>query len=224
MSHDLLIKYGPEKYMRRLLEHGEVYMNTLVSYRGNEHDAERHDPYEGLERIMQMKGAKLTRKNSVTGKDEEVALLTGGIGRIRNSDLDNINVYCMFHFVIPFDEDVSLGEVVDPRVWSGFGDAAVVIGDAADFVTRVKNEAHRRGLSHWRSSVEYVDMSKRHDEVGPFVKDLAFSHQQELRIAVFDHTAELRPITVRIGNIADIACLVPARDVGKISVQSYAST
>ncbi len=102
---------------------------------------------------------------------------------------------------------------------------AVVIGDAADFVTRVKKEAHRRGLSHWRSSVEYVDMSKRHDEVGPFVKDLAYSHQKELRIAVFDNkTAEPGPITLNIGSIADIAHLVPACDVRKIMVHSCAST
>jgi len=210
--------------MKRLLEHGEVYMNTLASYRGNEHDTERHDPFEGLERIMQMKGAKLSRKNSATGNNEEVALLTGGIGRIKNSNLDKINVYCVFHFAIPFDENVPLGEVVDQRVWSGFGDTAVVIGDAAEFITRVKNEAHRCGLSHWRSSVEYVDMSKRHDEVGPFVKDLAFAHQQELRIAVFDETAEPGPIKVKIGNIADIACLVPADEIGKITVQSCATT
>ncbi len=223
MSHDLLIKFGPKKYMKRLLEHGEVYMNTLASYRGNEHDTERHDPYEGLERIMQMKGAKLSRKCSITGKSEAVALITGGIGRIKNSNLDKVNIYCVFHFAIPFDENVPLGEVVDQRVWSGFGDTAVVIGDAAEFVTRVKNEAHRRGLSHLRSSVEYVDMSERHDEVGPFVKDLAFAHQHELRIAVFDKTAEPGPITVKIGNIADIACLVPADDIGKMTVQSCAS-
>ncbi len=210
--------------MKRLLEFGEVYMNTLASYRGNENDTERHDPYEGLERIMQMKGAKLRRKSSVTGMSEEVALLTGGIGRIKNSNLDKINVYCMFHVVIPFDEDVPLGEVVDERVWTGFGDTAVVIGDAVEFVTRVKNECHRRGLNHWRSKVEYVDMSKRHDEVGPFVKDLAFAHQQELRIAVFDKTAEPGPIKVKIGNLTDIVCLVPAHDIGKITVQSCAST
>ncbi len=173
---------------------------------------------------MQMKGSKLTRKNSVTGNNDEVALLTGGIGRIKNSNLDKTNVYCMFHAVIPFDEDVRLGEVVDERVWGGFGDTAVVIGDAVDFVTRVKNEAHRRGLSHWRSRVEYVDMSKRHDEVGPFVKDLAFSHQQELRIVLFDKVAEPGAITLNIGDIADIACLVPAQDVGKITVQSCANT
>lgn len=224
MSHDLLIKFGPEKYMQRLLEQGELYMNTLASYRGNEHDLERHDPNEGLERIMQMKGAKLTRKNSVTGRDEEIALLTGGVGRIKNSNFDKTNVYCMFHFVIPFDEDVPLGEVVDERVWRGFGDTAVIIGDAVDFVTRVKEEAHYRGLSHWRSSVDYVDMSKRHDEVGPFVKDLAFSHQNELRIAVFDKAAEPGPLSLSLGSIADIAYLVPACDVGRITVQSCANT
>ncbi|MDQ2070339.1 hypothetical protein [Natronospira bacteriovora] len=224
MSHDLLIKFGAEKYMQRFLEQGELYMNTLASYRGNEHDSERHDPNEGLERILQMKGAKITRKCSDAGRGEEIARLTGGVGRIKNSNLDKINVYCMFHFVIPFDENVPLGEVVDERVWRGFGDTAVIIGDAADFVSRVKDEAHRRGLSHWRSSVEYVDMNKRHDEVGPFVKDLAYSHQHELRIAVFDEATNPGPLSLSLGSIADIACLVPASDVGRITVQSCANT
>lgn len=224
MSHDLLIKLGSRAHMERLLEHGEVYMNTLASYRGNELDAERHDPYEGLARIMQMEGAKLSRKNPVTGKNEEIALLTRGIGRMKNKNLDKINVYCVFHFAIPFDEDIPLGEVADQRVWSGLGDTAVIIGDAEEFVTRVKNEAHRRELSHWRSKVEYVDMSKRHDKVGPFIKDLAFAHQQELRIAVFGKTAEPGPVKAMIGNIEDIARLVPADDIGKITVQSCAIT
>lgn len=209
--------------MERLLHEGEVYMNTLAYYRDEEKNRERHDPNEGIERILQLKGAVL-KQNNRDGKSKVIATLTNGVGRIKNSNLDKIAIYSMFHFVIPDEQVVELSEVVDERILQGFGDTAVTIYDAVDFATKVKNVALKRGMVHSRHRVEYVDMSARHDEeVGPFLKDLTFAHQKELRIAVINRVSGPRPIILNIGSIKDIACLVPAQDVRKITIESCVS-
>ena len=223
-GHDLLIKFGSERDMSRLFNHGEVFMNTLAYHRGNESDIERHDPNEGLERIMQIRGATLYKKNRVSGENQKVALITSGIGRIKNSNLDKLNVFCMFRCAIPLNEEVALSKVVNERVMNGFGDTAVIIADAAEFVTRVKNEALQRGLFHSRKLVDYVNLKQWDNEVGPFVKGEEFSHQQELRIAIFDKKAKTGPLCLSIGSISDIAFLVPVKDLLEYSVKSCTAT
>lgn len=223
MNYHILIKFGAREHMERLLNEGEVYMNTLAYYRDEEKNCEKNDPNEGIKKILQMNGALLKRKNPENGKHETIATLTNCIGRIKNSNLDKVAVYCLFHLLIPDEKEIELNAFVDERLVQGFGDTAVIIYDAAEFVTRVRNAALMRGLAHGRRPVEYVDMSTRDGEVGPFMKDISFSHQKELRIAVFDKETEPGPITLNIGCLKDIACLIPAQDVAELTVESCAS-
>jgi hypothetical protein len=71
--------------------------------------------------------------------------------------------------------------------------------------------------------VGYVDFSKDDFEVGPFVKDQAFAHQNELRIAV--HTCENSStfIELEIGSLEDIAFMEPAGELDEISIQDKAN-
>ena len=219
MGTVVLIKFGQRTHMEQLFREGVVYMDTLASHRRREADKERHDPYEGVERIMQMKGAKLKKKNSVTDEFNEIATLTGGVGCIRNRNLDKLNVFCLSHFIVPEDKGIKFGEVVGENVLNGFGDTAVVIYDSKSFVTRVKETAIEQGYRHMRGLVKYEDLSIHHGEVGPFVKDLRFCHQQELRILIFDPKSEPGPLYLRIGNLEDIAFLIPANDINLLTIE-----
>jgi hypothetical protein len=218
MTVDVFIKFGDRQHMERLVQQGELYLNTLAHYRAGELGAERLDPNEGLERVLQMKGARLMKASPDSGASDEVALFTGGIARVMNSNLDKINVYCMFHYVLPDDDSVYLRDVVDERVWRGFGDTAVIIADAAAFVTRVKAAAKQRGLEHWRRKVSYVNLKLRNVEIGPFLKDEAYAHQSELRIAVFNPRSESAPLALTIGDISDLSWIIPASEIPSVSV------
>lgn len=114
---------------------------------------------------------------------------------------------------------IEFNELVDERVLKGFGDTAVLIHDAVDFVTRVKNAVLKRELIHARKAVEYVNIKTRHGEVDIFEKDLSFSYQRELRIAAIDQEAEPSPITLNIDSITDIACLMPSKDIAELSFE-----
>lgn len=208
--------------MKSLFKNGVIYMNTLEFYRTLEAHDERRDINEGVERVRNLRGGALKRKNKETGALEEIAQLTHSRVRELNSNLQNLNVFCLYYLKsgLPIK---NLGEEISEKTKLGFGDYAVVIADAGTFVTRVKQTAIKKGYKHFRRLVEYVDFSKDDFEVGPFVKDQTFAHQCELRIAV--HTGENSGsfIELEIGSLEDIAIMVPADELDELSIQDKAN-
>ncbi|MFT6985568.1 MAG: hypothetical protein ACJAT7_001378 [Psychromonas sp.] len=215
MDNYFLIKFGAFEHMKLLLDTGEIYMDVLSSYRKNEYNEQRHDPHDGIERMMQLKGAQLSTKNKETGISEVVGTFNDGLGIITNNNIDNLNVFCIYHLPINVSEEVTLGDSIDNQVLTGFGNTAVFINDSETFLSRIKDSAIMHGYKFIPSLVKYVDIKERHDEVGPFIKDLEFSHQQELRIGVFNSDSGSMPIKLMIGNISDIATLVSTEDLSK---------
>lgn len=205
--------------MKALFDYGEIYMNTLEFYRNLEDHDERKDVNEGVVRVQNHRGGILKLKNSATGTFEEVAQLTHTRIRERNSTIQNLHVYCLYYFKAEMPIK-SLGTLIAKRTQHGFGDYAVLVVDAAEFVTRVKKAAIDKGYHHYRSLVKYVDFSQEEIDVGPFVKDQAFSHQSELRIAV--HTGENNGLATKleIGSLKDIAVMVPSGSLDDISLSS----
>lgn len=203
--------------MLSLFEDGIIYMNTLEFYRTLECDDERRDINEGTERVRNQRGGVLKRKNPETGAFEEIAQLTHSRIRELNSNLQNLNIFCAY-YLKPDIPVKSLGKAMSERTKLGFGDYAVVVTDAEEFVTRVKEAAVEKGYKHFRSLVEYVDFSQDNFEVGPFVKDQAFAHQNELRIAV--HTSENggSAIKLEIGSLKDIAFMVSTDTLDEIKI------
>lgn len=203
--------------MKSLFEDGVIYMNTLEFYRTLEAHDERRDVNEGAERVRNHRGGFLKRKNPETGALEKVAQLTHSRIRELNSNLRSLNVYCS-HYLKADMPIKGLGADMSQRVKLGFGDYAVVIVDAREFVTRVKRAAINKGYKHFRSLVNYVDFSQCYVEAGPFVKDLCFSHQSELRIAVHTGRNSDSEITLEIGSLKDIAVMVPSIALDEISI------
>jgi len=219
MAVHILIKFGALNHMERLLYEGEVYMNTLEYFRDEEKSQERGDPNEGITKIVPIKNGLLKQKSHDDGKEKTIATITNGIVRFKNSNLDKFAVFCLYHWEIPNDKKAKIKEFIDERLLNNFGDTAVVIHDTADFLSRIEKAAQKRGLTHIRKRVDYVDMSLRQDEVGPFIKDISFSYQKELRVAVFDENSGPRPVVLNIGSLKDIACLMPAKEVVELSIE-----
>ena len=208
--------------MQSLFEDGVIYMNTLEFYRTLEAHDERRDVNEGAQRVQNRRGGVLKRKSPETGAFEEIAHLTHSRIRELNSNLQNLNVFCSYY--VKTDMPISsLGATISERAKLGFGDYAVVVADAGEFVTRIKQAAKAKGYKHFRSLVKYVDFSQDDFEVGPFVKDQAFSHQNELRIAVHTGKNSGSAIKLEIGSLEDIAVMVPADALDDISIQDEAN-
>lgn len=219
---ELIIKLGSHKNMRSLFEDGVIYMNTLEFYRTLEADDERRDVNEGAERVRNCRGGTLKLKNPEIGGFEEIAQLTHSRIRELNSNLQNLNVFCSYYLKVEMPIR-NLGTAISERAKFGFGEYAVVVADAGEFVTRIKQAAVAKGYKHFRRLVKYVDFSQDDFEVGPFVKDHIFAHQNELRIAVFTGENTGAAIQLEIGSLEDIAIMVPAKALDEISIQDKAS-
>lgn len=192
-------------------------MNTLDFYRTLEGHDERSDVNEGAVRIENREGGVLRWQNPKSGMLEDVAELTNSRIRELNSNIQNLNVYCIYYLKARMPIE-NFGAIIPQRTKVGFGEYAVVIVDTGEFVTRVKKAAIDKGYRHFRSLVKYEDFSKENLEVGPFVKDQAFSHQSELRIAVYTGENSGAPIKFEIGSIEDIAVMVPSGELEGMSL------
>jgi hypothetical protein len=219
---ELIIKLGAHEHMRSLFEDGVIYMNALEFYRTLDADDERRDVNEGAERVRNRRGGILKRKNPENGAFEEIAQLTHSRIRELNSNLQNLNVFCSYYFKADMPIK-NLGKAISERAKLGFGEYAVVVADAGEFVTRIKQAAVAKGYKHFRSLVKYVDFSHDDFEVGPFVKDQIFAHQNELRIAVYTGENTGAAIQLEIGSLEDIAIMVPAEALDEISLQEKAN-
>lgn len=202
-------------------------MKNLAYYRQEEikDDLERYDPNDGLESIKQIAtGSHMWLKDKNTGDYKNIATINKGLCRIKNSNLDMVNVYCMFYLSIPDSvKQTFLDEYIDKRLLkpSDNWNTAIIIYDPQEFVTRVKDKANEKGLSHDRKLVEYKDLSSFSGEVGPFIKGLEYQHQSELRIVVFDKSVsnlDGKDKKLHIGSIEDIALKVDLSDLGKFCI------
>lgn len=223
LEHKIVIKFGCAENMKKLHDKGEIFMNTLQCYRKEEVGVERHDPNDGVVEMYNMRGARILRRDRVTGAEIEVATITKGVGRVTGENIDNLNVYCLFSVSIPLDKQVRFSEIIDKRLLSSFGDTAVVISDPMDFLTRIKNHSNGDGYVHARKHVEYRDLNGYHGKIGPFIKDLSYDHQKELRIAIHREKPETPELMFSVGSIEDISCMLPTKDLGDVYLESIAS-
>lgn len=203
--------------MKALFEDGLLYMNTLEFYRTLEAHDERSDVNEGALYVSNKTGGALHWKNPKTGTHEEIAKLTHSRIRELNSNIQNLNVFCLYYLKSKMPIE-NFGAIIPKRTKVGFGEYAVIVADAEEFVTRVKEASLNKGYRYFRSLVKYEDFSKEELAVGPFVKDRAFSHQSELRIAVHTGKTDGSAIKLEIGSLADIAVLVPSGELDGMSL------
>lgn len=214
---EILIKLGEYQYMKDLVDDGVVFLNTLEFFRTLEEEGERKDVNEGAVRVRNYSGGFLKIKDSEAGMYEEVAKLNHTQVRESSSNIQNLNVYCLYYVntKVPLP---SLGALMEFRVKNGFGQFAVIITDPGAFVTRIKDAVLAKGYKHFRSIVNYVDLTVDNVEVGPFVKHHEFSYQNELRIAVHTGNELDEAIRLEIGSIKDIAVIVPAELLDEIFI------
>jgi len=214
---ELIINLGKYDYMKELVEKGLLYLNTLEFYRKLENDDERRDLNEGAVKVCNLQGGVLYIKDSETDEFKTVAQLTKSTIRELNSNIQNLNVYCLYYLKSQMPIK-NISALISSQVKLGFGDHAVIILDAPEFVTRIKRAAIKKGYKHYRGLVKYVDLSAEEVEVGPFVKDQSFSHQSELRVAVYTGINDGNAIKLKLGSLQDIAIIMPTNSLDALSI------
>lgn len=207
----LFVKVGNQTHMEKLFHDGEVFCKTLKYFTEAEEENLRHDKHEGASYMTQMK------KFEVFTEDGKTLIGTGDSGQLyfHHSRYQG-NVFCLYGVetntlsfetgkIRPFNLDIS---------GVNFGDFAVVILNPGQFVNRVKREVEAKGLTFQYGAVDYYDEYTYQGELSPFHKSKKYVLQKEIRFWIPNALNE--DLTVKIGNISDIARLLSKRDLMKL--------
>lgn len=196
----LLIKIGAEDHMTRLLEQGEVYLNTVEKMREYDTTTGRGDPTEGRA-FLQNYPAGTLEFDFMKGCPVRYERLT--VAQIPTFPLGNL--YCLYSF--GRHHTVGLSEfMLDPRC-ANFGTHFVIIKHLPKFFTRMEQALTTAGLEYDHGLVKYYDEQTYSGNLSVFYKPKTFAYQQELRFHVQTTLGE--PLILQLGSLVDIAEIHP---------------
>lgn len=214
--HEFLIKFGEKNYMDRLINQGEVFLNNVGYFTKLETDQQRGDINEGVTRLWPLSKGSVSIKND-NGELKQVATFTSGTARERSQNLENANLFCLYHLRAPINQDLKLSVHIPQKSWSGFGDTAVIINEPNEFLDRLATAAKSKGYEVTKKFIDYKDLSSHHGILDPFIKDKQYSHQQEFRVLLWripvKNTAE--SITFELGDLSDICISLDTKTIKK---------
>ena len=199
----ILAKIGKKEYLERLLEYGEVYMNSIVFFR-NHSNPEIGDSYEGA---LYVKNGQVCRfrKNLDFEKVFCVMDLKGLLPKRmsfwkHNNYIDEMVVRFAFNLLNGFlpNEDLFV----------------VVIKDVQEFNIRFK-KACKRTKVHFldnRPVVYYDEFDiKPNVALSSFMKRLKYQKQHEVRYLVYN--LNVKPLKLYLGSLCDIAYISNVNDL-----------
>lgn len=203
----LLVKIGKKEHMERLIENGEVYMNTTKYYRDKSDNNEIRDEFEGVLYIENGKPLKY-REN-----------------------LDNEKLFCLWninnekpiyeeliHSVI-YDKELNQTKIaLDLRKLSGFTDNEdpymVVIYNVKEFNNRFKKACKELNVEFVDNRIVsyYDELTIKPDRIiTPYMKRKKYQKQQEVRFLVMKD--DNNPLIVTLGSLKDIACIHNVKEI-----------
>ena len=203
----LLVKIGKKEHMERLIENGEVYMNTTKYFRDKSDNNEIRDEFEGVLYIENGKPLKY-REN-----------------------LDNEKLFCLWninnekpiyeeliHSVI-YDKELNQTKIaLDFRKLSGFTDNEdpymVVIYNVKEFNNRFKKACKELNAEFVDNRIVsyYDELTIKPDRIiTPYMKREKYKKQQEVRYLILKDNNG--PLTLSLGSLKDIACIHKVKDM-----------
>lgn len=217
MPNTILCKFGRKTDMESLFNDGELYLQTLETFRNLEHN-ERGDKYEGSVSMRSDKNGKITLVNKETGDSFKLDMTDSKVIE-RHSEVSGLHIYCLYCLTFEEHEGMQLGQRIEDGIVSGFGDYSVVILDAYTFMEKVKAAVEELGFELLSRKVNYIELKDYSGKMGPFTKDQSFAHQNEFRIVLMGKGRPEGPLKFSIGSLEDIALIGPSKGIKNLQVE-----
>ena len=187
------VKFGQKEHLEALLNDGVIYMNNIDYFRKYEESQPEHmrgDRYECFDFISQHNTIIFLGETDLT--IEDIAVF---------EDRESYRGYLWSMYAIFSDHSC-----FDSRMFD-FGEYAVIIQDAKEFITRVQNYCKEKQLEPKCSHVKYYEEKTEQGRLNPFMKREKYSYQKEARIYIQSANPQEKLI-LNIGCLRDIAFLV----------------
>lgn len=197
-----LIKFGNLEHLQQLQDEGILYLNNLPYFWNIEDEELRGDPFDCAVQVIQ--GPKVTM---IMPDGNEVTICTDYTARIRPSEPEKINIFCMYA-LRPLIEGAFPVDEKNKR----FGDHALILMNRDAFIQRLESSLKSQMIVGDADLVEYVN-DQHAGKLGPFRKFNRFSYQYEWRLVCYDGPGESR--IIRISSIRDISVILPTDEVNR---------
>lgn len=232
----LLVKvFDKEEYADAFINKGEIYCQTLKSFKEIEDSGVRGDMYEAASSWHQPDQISLVityKDDAGVDKSFPISDLSGPV--ITQLDrYNNLNLYCMYAVKIPdFTEHYETEEERDAaarRINSmlkekttlndeilSLGEYAVVIYRVNDFIDKFENAANKRKYQYHHASVRYFEpdnfSGNFNDLVAVFRKRNIYEYQSEYRFA-FATEEPIGAKLLHLGSLEGMAVKIPTRSI-----------
>lgn len=209
VSIKFLVKFGSEENIKNLFEKGEIYMNTIKTFK--EYDKQGiGDKYEGVVKIHNSNNSILTLKfpnNPLTINPTKLQFwesYTGHIGNIYST-------YAISDLLVRRKSE----HRIDKRMQI-FGSHCVIIKDVMGFFEKIFKVLQEQKIEYSHNIVTYRDFNKLNNKISLFDKSHLFSYQKEHRIIAM--TNDDAPLKFEIGSIESFAEIYTSREFIKNSI------
>lgn len=213
MSNELfgfLLKYGEKEHLEEFLN-GKIYLKNINYFKSNGKDTiGRLDTNENINYVCNapyFKGKLLV-------DNVEIMDIDGMTLYLPDKDKDKFTHMTSFSLV-EINNSVGKHSLIDERMGK-FGDYVVIITDVNEFQQKLngacKNSEKISKLS--MDKIKYIDKKTFHGEVNLFYKFDNLAWQKEYRIAVRSNNFTDDHVYINIGDINDIAKLIPVDKLG----------
>jgi hypothetical protein len=195
-----MVKYGEHRFLEPMLRQGLVRISPAASYSDPSLNAAIRDDELSVELDI----------NEWTAGPYSHLLATGAANRFTSFPRLDLNIRSPSNYYV-----FCTAHRLSARLIMDFGgDSCLVIHDPDEFVRRLQDAVGER-LQGWTTEyrdVEYYDPAQTNViEVGVlYSKHFRYAYQHETRVAWFPPSpiAELEPLHLELGSLADIAELV----------------
>ncbi len=194
-----LLKFGEKDNIEKLLNHGEIYMNTIDWFKNFEKDG-IGDIYEGVIEVENLPNAHLTLQ--LPNKPIILNNVQLQIRKYNKGHIGNIySTYAISSLLLKHKET----HRIDPRMRK-FGSYCLIIKDVPKFLNSISTKLTNMGIEFTQNIISYKNFKKDNPEISLFNKTHSLSYQKEYRIIVWSNVSEV--LKFEIGSIKNYAEII----------------
>lgn len=201
-----LMKFGEERYLKNLINFGEIYLNTIEYFKKSD-DITINDNNEGAAFIHQGDLKIFNPDNN-----ELIGYAPTAQLRFFNKTF-NGNLYCMFGLTSEIENKMKINNLkvisIDERMYKQKdteNKKCVIITNPKEFLNRIESKLNAEKLEYEFHMVEYYNEKEHSGKLDIFNKSNKFEYQSEFRL--FVNSNKNKPMCINIGAIKDIAIFV----------------
>ncbi|OKS87896.1 hypothetical protein [Mucilaginibacter polytrichastri] len=199
-----LFKFSEKRHLLALQKEGHLHCETLQYFSDIEDTIGRGDSLETVTDLYYLDENTIVNIKNVGDPDSEYKRIKINSGQLINRGETNIgNIFCLYSIRL---HKFHLGkEFTIPVECKSLGDHYLIIKDANEFLTRVKNKLTELKLDARYGYIQYKDFLTYTGKKTIFEKDIKLSYQNEFRL--FIHNSENKVLDIKIGSIEDISSI-----------------